>query len=323
VDPETIARSVAVSGGQLQNGFMTNTDAAITVHDLHMTYPRGTKAVRGVSFDVRRGEVFALLGPNGAGKTTTVEILEGFRTRTSGDVNVLGMDPANANRSWRDRVGIVFQGTSTSDDATVREILTLQSKYHSTVRPVDEVIALVGLDEKRDTRADRLSGGQQRRLDVARGIIGRPELLFLDEPTTGFDPEARRQFWDLIRALQNDGTTIILTTHYLDEASILADRVGVIIAGQLVALDVPESIGGNRSVATVQWRENNELRTEETQQPAEVVMSLVSRLGSNIDDLTISRPSLEDAYLQLVGRHTAESETESTEARNATDRSAS
>ncbi len=285
---------------------MTLDEPAIAVHDLHMTYPKGTKAVRGLSFDVWRGEVFALLGPNGAGKTSIVEILEGFRRRTSGTVQVLGTDPANATRQWRDRIGIVLQGSNTVDDATVEEILTLQSTYHSTTRPVREVIRLVGLEDKRTTRVDRLSGGQVRRLDVARGIIGRPDLLFLDEPTTGFDPEARRQFWDLIRELQNEGTTIVLTTHYLDEAAVLADRVGVVIAGRLAALDVPNAIGGaDRECSVVRWRENNEPHSEESNHPAQVVLSLVERLGIEIKDLTIERPTLEEAYLQLVAKHGA------------------
>ena len=282
----------------------TRTTPAIVVRDLHMTYPRGTEALRGLSFEVQRGEVFALLGPNGAGKTTAVEILEGFRQRTSGTVEVLGTDPAEAGRSWRDRVGIVLQGSNTVDDATVEEILNLQSTYHSTTRPVSDLIALVGLDDKRTTRVDRLSGGQVRRLDVARAIIGRPDLLFLDEPTTGFDPEARRHFWDLIRSLQDEGTTIVLTTHYLDEAAVLADRVGVVVDGKLVALDTPELIGGaNRGQATVRWREGQELHQEHSTHPARVVMSLVARLGDDIEALTIERPTLEDAYLKLVATH--------------------
>jgi ABC-2 type transport system ATP-binding protein len=283
---------------------MTSVSIAITVDNLHMTYPKGMRAVQGISFDVHPGEVFALLGPNGAGKTTTVEILEGFRKRTEGRVQVLGIDPADTNRAWRDRVGIVFQSTATSDDVSVEEMLALQARYHSTPRPVDEVIELVGLEEKRSVRTDRLSGGQQRRLDVARGIIGRPEVLFLDEPTTGFDPEARRQFWDLIRTLQGEGTTIVLTTHYLDEASVLADRVGVIVAGKLVALDVPDAIGGaSRGLATVTWREGEELREAPAANPAEFVLALVNRLGIDIADLTIIRPTLEDAYLKLVEQH--------------------
>jgi ABC-2 type transport system ATP-binding protein len=283
---------------------MTSASSAISVENLHMTYSKGMHAVQGISFDVHPGEVFALLGPNGAGKTTTVEILEGFRKRTEGYVHVLGIDPAAATRAWRDQVGIVFQSTATNDDVSVEEMLVLQAKYHSAPRAVDDVIDLVGLEEKRSVRTDRLSGGQQRRLDVARGIIGRPEVLFLDEPTTGFDPEARRQFWDLIRTLQGEGTTIVLTTHYLDEASVLADRVGVIVAGKLVALDVPDAIGGaSRNVAMVRWREGEHLREAPAAKPAEFVLALVERMGVDIADLTISRPTLEDAYLKLVEQH--------------------
>ena len=280
---------------------MASPESAIVVHDLHMTYGGKVTAVDGVDFAVDHGEVYALLGPNGAGKTTTVEILEGFRRRTGGEARVLGIDPAMTDRTWRDRVGIVLQTSGTSDEVTVAELLTLQAGYHSDPRNVNEVIALVGLEEKRSTRVDRLSGGQQRRLDVARGIIGRPELLFLDEPTTGFDPEARRQFWDLIVSLKNEGTTILLTTHYMDEAEVLADRIGVIVGGRMVATGTPENLGGRDTTgAIVRWTEGGQPRERSSDRPAEVVAELVARLGTDIADLTISRPTLESVYLELV-----------------------
>ena len=277
---------------------------AISVRELTMTYPNGTVALSGVDFEVQPGEVFALLGPNGAGKTTTVEILEGFRSRTSGSAIVLGIDPSNASRVWRDRVGIVLQSSGTSDEVSVRELLALQARYHASPRAPGEVIGLVGLEDKADTRVDRLSGGQQRRLDVARGIIGRPDLVFLDEPTTGFDPEARRQFWDLIRALRDEGTTIVLTTHYMEEAEVLADRIGVIVGGRLVATGTPSELGGrNEAPAIVQWTENGMQTERRSHQPASIVLELTNRLGLDIEDLTITRPTLESTYLGLVAAH--------------------
>ncbi len=270
-----------------------------------MTYATGTVALRGVDFDVARGEVFALLGPNGAGKTTAVEILEGFRRRTGGTAEVLGVDPAKATRAWRDRVGIVLQTTGTSDEVTVRELLLLQATYHATPRPADEVITLVGLEEKANARVDRLSGGQQRRLDVGRGIVGRPDVLFLDEPTTGFDPEARRQFWDLIVSLRDGGTTIVLTTHSMEEAEVLADRIGVIVAGRLVGMGTPAELGGrDEAPAIVRWSESGSPHERHSHQPAAVVVELTERLGVDIDDLTVTRPTLESTYLELVARHT-------------------
>ena len=279
----------------------TNANAAITVTGLHMTYRGGVEAVKGIDFEVATGEVFALLGPNGAGKTTTVEILEGFRHRSAGDVNVLGIDPAHATRAWRDRVGIVLQSAGTSDDVSVTELLTLQATYHSNPLAVDEVVEMVGLTESARMRVDRLSGGQQRRLDVARGIIGQPELLFLDEPTTGFDPEARRSFWDLINSLRRGGTTIVLTTHYMEEAEILADRIGVIASGLMVAIGTPATLGGrDHADAVVRWTENGEPNEQRSRTPAAVVTALVDRLGIDIADLTITRPTMESAYLDLV-----------------------
>ncbi len=279
-------------------------DPTITVRDLTMIYPNGTVALRGVNFDVARGEVFALLGPNGAGKTSTIEILEGFRRRSSGTATVLGLDPADASRPWRDRVGIVLQTSGTSDEVNVRELLELQAAYHANPRPLDEVLGLVGLADQATTRIDRLSGGQQRRLDVGRGIIGRPDLLFLDEPTTGFDPEARRQFWELIASLRDEGTTIVLTTHYLEEAEVLADRIGVIVGGQLVATGTPAELGGrDEAPAIVGWTEDDQRCERRSHQPAAVILELTNRLGLDIENLTVTRPTLESAYLELVAHH--------------------
>ncbi|MCL1800669.1 MAG: ABC transporter ATP-binding protein [Promicromonosporaceae bacterium] len=219
----------------------------IVVTDLTKTY-RGKKgqpdkvAVNGLDLTVFQGEVFAILGPNGAGKTTTVEILEGFRKRDSGQVTVLGEDPANPSRAWRSRVGIVLQSANDMDKLTVFEAISSTASYYPNPRDPNEVINAVGLDEKRNASLKSLSGGQRRRVDVALAIVGRPELLFLDEPTTGFDPEARRDFWDLIRTLNTDGTSVILTTHYMDEAAALADRIAVIVNGQVVALDTPAGL---------------------------------------------------------------------------------
>ena len=216
---------------------------AISVRDLRKSYG-DNEAVRGVSFEVGHGEVLALLGPNGAGKTTTVEILEGYRQRTSGHVEVLGVDPAKGGVALRQRIGIVLQECGIDAYLTVREVVQMHSEYYRAPRDVDEVIALVGLDEKVTSRVKTLSGGQQRRLDVALGLIGDPELLFLDEPTTGFDPSARRQSWDIVSNLTTLGKTVLLTTHYMDEAQTLADRVIVIARGAIVAEGTPEDIGG-------------------------------------------------------------------------------
>ena len=261
-----------------------------------------THAVDGVDLDVVRGEVLALLGPNGAGKTTTTEILEGYRHRDAGEVEVLGVDPGKGDRRWRTRLGIVLQTASDLSDLTVEESVAHFAGYYPQPRGVDEVIDAVGLAEKRRTKGSDLSGGQRRRLDVALGIIGGPELLFLDEPTTGFDPEARREFWDLIRGLREDGTTIMLTTHYLDEAEVLADRVAVISRGRLIACDVPARLGGrDESLATVSWREDDADRSEQTHEPTRLVAELAARLDGEIPSLAVSRPSLEDVYLSLIG----------------------
>lgn len=281
---------------------------AISIRGLVKGY--GSKqAVDGLDLDIETGEVFSLLGPNGAGKTTTIEILEGFRNRDAGEVSVLGEDPQSANRLWRNRIGIVLQSSSGLDLLTPREILTSTAHTYATPRDVAEVIEAVGLDEKADVRISGLSGGQRRRLDVGLGIVGRPELLFLDEPTTGFDPQARRDFWGLIRSLAAEGTTILLTTHYLDEAEQLADRVGVIAAGKLLALDTPANLGGRASEeATVSWMESGQRRELRSATPTLEVTRLAKRLGGEVPELVVSRPSLEDTYLSLIAPHITDAE---------------
>jgi ABC-2 type transport system ATP-binding protein len=279
-------------------------DAPIHVSGLRKAY--GTRAaVDGIDLDIQRGEVFALLGPNGAGKTTTVEILEGFRERDAGEVIVLGEDPQTAGLRWRDRLGIVLQSSTGLDLITPREALATTAKVYSRARDVDEVIAAVGLSDKADDRIGKLSGGQRRRVDVGLGIVGSPELLFLDEPTTGFDPQARRDFWELIQSLAGGGTTILLTTHYLDEAEHLADRVGVIAAGRMLALDTPANLGGRASSrATVTWEDEAGTRhTERTSTPTQLVAQLAARHGGEVPKLTVTRPSLEDTYLSLIAPH--------------------
>jgi ABC-2 type transport system ATP-binding protein len=280
---------------------LTTTGTAISVRGLTKTYEE-VRAVDGVDLEVHRGEVFALLGPNGAGKTTTVEILEGYRRRDAGAVSVLGADPEGAGAAWRARIGIVLQTAPSAEELTVTELLGHFATFYPRPRSVDEVIAAVGLQEKRRTRVRHLSGGQRRRLDVALGILGRPDLLFLDEPTTGFDPEARREFWDLIRSLSSEGTTILLTTHYLDEAEQLADRVGVIARGRLVALDTPAALGGRDSAASVvRWREDGLPYEVSTTTPTRVVREVAERLGGEVPELTVTRETLEDTYLRLIG----------------------
>jgi ABC-2 type transport system ATP-binding protein len=272
----------------------------IEVKGLRKTY-RGHEAVRGIDLSVPRGEVFALLGPNGAGKTTTVEILEGHRRRDGGEVRVLGADPGTAGRDWRARIGIVLQDADDAADLTVAEMVRHVAGFYPDPRPADDVIDLVGLAEKRGSRIRTLSGGQRRRVDVALGIVGRPELLFLDEPTTGFDPEARRRFWQLIRTLAGEGTTILLTTHYLDEAEALADRLAVIVDGRIVAEGTPATLGGRSSAgAKVSWGENGSLRTEQLADPTDLIRRLVAT-GADLSTLTITRPTLEDTYLNLSG----------------------
>ena len=262
-------------------------------------------AVAGIDLAIETGEIFALLGPNGAGKTTTVEILAGFRAPDSGSVSVLGFDPAtkgDAGRSWRNRIGIVLQTASDAGSFKVREIVKHFSAFYANPRDVDQVIEAVGLTEKRDSLVLELSGGQRRRLDVALGIIGNPELLFLDEPTTGFDPEARRAFWSLIRDLKAGGTTILLTTHYLDEAEELADRVAVISAGKIIEVSTPALLGGRSTAkATVSWMGRSGLESEESDNPTAVVTKLAAQFGGEIPELAITRPSLEDIYLKMIG----------------------
>jgi ABC-2 type transport system ATP-binding protein len=276
-------------------------DAAISVRGLVKRYGTST-AVDGLDLDIRRGEIFALLGPNGAGKTTTVEICEGYRGRDGGEVRVLGEDPATATRRWKARLGIVLQSGAGDSQLTCRELLRAQASYYPDPRDPDEVLALVGLTEKAGARGRTLSGGQRRRLDVALGIVGRPELLFLDEPTTGFDPEARRQFWGLIRTLRDLGTTMLLTTHYLDEAEALADRVGVLVRGRLVDVAVPAELGGRDAApAVVSWLENGVRRTADTATPTAFVRELAHRFPGEVPELAVRRPSLEDVYLRMIG----------------------
>jgi ABC-2 type transport system ATP-binding protein len=262
-------------------------------------------AVRGVDLEIAQGEIFSLLGPNGAGKTTTVEILEGFRTRDAGTVSVLGFDPqsrGHQSREWRNRIGIVLQSSADAGDLTVLETVEHFSGYYSNPRKVDEVIYAVGLVEKESALIRTLSGGQRRRLDVALGIVGNPELLFLDEPTTGFDPEARRSFWALIQKLRSDGTTILLTTHYLDEAEALADRVAVINNGVIIEVSTPAELGGRAtSQATVSWRDGNTVKSERSDNPTALVSKLSSHFGGEVPELVVTRPSLEDIYLEMIG----------------------
>jgi ABC-2 type transport system ATP-binding protein len=278
------------------------TQAAIHVRDLHKHYG-AKRAVDGLDLTVERGEIFAVLGPNGAGKTTTIEILEGFRHRDSGEVVVLGEDPQRAGRHWRNRIGIVLQTANDQAELTVSELVHHFARYYPDPRDPDQVMDAVGLTDKAGTRTRQLSGGQRRRLDVALGILGRPELLFLDEPTTGFDPEARRSFWDLIEGLRDDGTTILLTTHYMDEAERLADRCAVVRDGRVVALDAPAALGDRAARrAVVRWIEDDVAREHATPTPTATVLALAARLGTTeIPGLQVLRPSLEDVYLSLIG----------------------
>ncbi|MGA5303110.1 ABC transporter ATP-binding protein [Nucisporomicrobium flavum] len=275
--------------------------AAIEVRGLRKVYG-GTPAVDGVDLTVPAGEIFALLGPNGAGKTTTVEILEGYRKRDGGEVSVLGIDPVAADAAWRSRVGIVLQGTGEFDELTVGEVVSHFARFYPSPDDPAAVIARVGLTGKTRARTHTLSGGQKRRLDVALGIIGRPQLLFLDEPTTGFDPEARREFWELIRDLAGGGTTIVLTTHYLEEAEALADRVGVIAGGRLIAVDTPRDLGDRDSApATVSWRTPEGVwESARSATPTALVADLASRYGGEVPGLTVTRPTLEDVYLEMI-----------------------
>ena len=271
--------------------------SVVKVHGLTKQYGE-LNAVAGVDLIIEPGEIFSLLGPNGAGKTTTVEILEGFRPRSSGSVSVLGVDPNDGDSTWRNRLGIVHQNSQDAGDLSVVETVHHFAKYYRNSRDADEVISAVGLDEKRGSLIRNLSGGQRRRLDVALGIIGNPELLFLDEPTTGFDPEARRQFWDLIKSLQHAGTTILLTTHYLDEAEALADRVAVINRGKIVEVATPATLGNRQNaLALVKWRDGE----SESNQPTEFIKELAAKYHGEIPELQVIRPSLEEIYLRMIG----------------------
>ena len=273
---------------------------AVHVRGLSKAYGR-MQAVQDLDLDVGYGEIVAILGPNGAGKSTTIEILEGNRGRDSGNVQVLGEDPGTAGRSWRARIGIVLQEASDAGMLTVHETVQMFTRCYGTARTPQDVLELVGLASVSGSRVRALSGGQRRRLDVALGIIGMPEVLFLDEPTTGFDPEARRQFWDLIKLLASDGTTILLTTHYLEEAAALADRVAVIAGGRVVAVDSPTKLVEHANTkATVQWMDGDEVHIEHTNFPTELIRQR-SRDGAELAQLTVTRPTLEDAYLHLIG----------------------
>ena len=276
--------------------------SAIVVSDLTKSYG-GTPALRGVSFEVAEGEVYGLLGPNGAGKTTTVEILEGYRDRDGGKADVLGHDPANASGAFRERIGVVLQQSELNPLLTVRETHLLFAGYYSQPRAVDEVIELVGLAEKRDARVKTLSGGQKRRLDLGVALVGNPDLVFLDEPTTGFDPAARRTAWNMIRSLRALGTTILLTTHYLDEAQQLADRVAVLSGGVIVREGTPAELIGESRLTEVRYRQDGELVVVETDEPTRTLNELTSAAladGRELEHLEVRRPTLEDVYLELV-----------------------
>jgi ABC-2 type transport system ATP-binding protein len=275
-------------------------NAAIEVNSLRKAY-LSKLAVADVSFEVNRGEIFGLLGPNGAGKTTTVEILEGLRHRTGGTVSVLGTDPARGNRAWRDRIGIVLQSSADHANWKVGELAGMLAAYFSNPMPVLEALETVGLADRVNETIGALSGGTRRRLDVALGIIGRPEVLFLDEPTTGLDPEVRRQFWRMVRKLSEDGTTILLTTHYLDEAEHLADRVGVLRGGVIAEIATPALLGSTEPTATVSWLHLGEVRTVNTLDVTKTLQELEKQFGGDLTNLEVRRPSLEERYLRLIG----------------------
>jgi len=261
-----------------------------------------TVALDGLDLDMAEGEVLCLLGPNGAGKTTTVEILEGYRRRDAGEARVLGEDPQRAGPSWRARRGIVLQSCEDVVELTVSECVRHFARFYPAPADPEEVVERVGLSSKANSRIRSLSGGQRRRLDVALGIIGRPELLFLDEPTTGFDPEARRLFWEVVKSLAASGTSILLTTHYLEEAEALADRVAVVNHGTVVAVGPPAELGGRQSApATVSWLGPNGWQREQTHQPTALVRQLAEAFGGEVPGLTVARPTLEDVYLALTG----------------------
>ena len=276
--------------------------SAIVVRDLRKSYD-GVEALRGITFEVGEGEVFGLLGPNGAGKTTTVEILEGYRLRDGGEASVLGNDPGDAPQSLREQIGVVLQHSELPALLTVREVHRLFAGYYARPRDVDEVIDLVGLQEKRNARVKTLSGGQKRRLDLGVALVGDPDLVFLDEPTTGFDPAARRSAWDMIRSLRSLGKTILLTTHYLDEAQQLADRVAVIRAGRIVGLGTPAELIGDTRRTEIRYRRDGEPAVIETDDPTRVLHDLTAgalAAGKELEHLEVRRPTLEDVYLELV-----------------------
>ena len=276
--------------------------AAISVHDLTKSYG-DYEALRGISFEIAEGEVFGLLGPNGAGKTTTIEILEGYRSRDAGEVDVLGFDPGRAGPAFRERIGVVLQQSQLWPTITVAETHRMFAGYYDRPRDVDEVIKLVGLEEKRDARVKTLSGGQKRRLDLGVALVGDPDLVFLDEPTTGFDPAARRAAWDMIRALRSLGKTILLTTHYLDEAEQLADRVAVLREGQIIREGTPAELTGGTNETEVRYRQDGHEVVIHTTEPTRLLQELTAAAlaeGREVEGLQVRRPTLEDVYLSLT-----------------------
>jgi ABC-2 type transport system ATP-binding protein len=275
---------------------------AISVRDLRKSYGKH-EAVRGITFELREGEVFGLLGPNGAGKTTTVEILEGYRKRDGGEVDVLGFDPADASTQFRERIGVVLQQSQLFSTLTVRETHALFAGYYKHPRDVDDVIELVGLVDKRNARVKTLSGGQKRRLDLGVALVGDPDLIFLDEPTTGFDPAARRAAWDMIRSLRSLGKTILLTTHYLDEAEQLADRLAVLRDGLIIREGTPTELTGGTSETEIRYRRDGQEVVIRTAEPTKLLHQLTQEAiaeGRELEDLTVRRPTLEDVYLLLT-----------------------
>ena len=279
--------------------------SAISVRDLRKSY-RTYEALRGISFEIKEGEVFGLLGPNGAGKTTTIEILEGYRTRDGGDVEVLGFDPERAGSAFRERIGVVLQQSQLWPNLTVAETHRMFAGYYEQPRNVDEVITLVGLDEKRDARVKTLSGGQKRRLDLGVALVGDPDLVFLDEPTTGFDPAARRAAWDMIRSLRSLGKTILLTTHYLDEAEQLADRLAVLREGVIIREGTPAELTGGSNETEIRYRKDGHDVVVRTTEPTKILHKLTAEAqaeGRELQGLSVRRPTLEDVYLSLTAEH--------------------
>jgi ABC-2 type transport system ATP-binding protein len=277
--------------------------SAVRVRGLRKSYD-GREALRGIDFEIGAGEVFGLLGPNGAGKTTTVEILEGYRKRDTGEVEVLGQDPQRAGRDWRQRVGVVLQSSSLYPNLTAQESLALFAGYYESPRDVEEVVEIVGLTEKATTAVRKLSGGQKRRLDLGLALVGNPELLFLDEPTTGFDPGARRTAWETIRNLRSLGTTILLTTHYLDEAEQLADRVAVLRDGEIVREGSPAELTGGSAETEIRYRKGGREVVERTAEPTRRLNELTGEAlarGEVLESLEVRRPTLEEIYLELTG----------------------